>query len=392
MLEAVEDLNATQLPSTRLDDIMRRLPAIAAIATALAVSLTGCVSEGAGSSDANSDGIKVGFVYVSPVQGSGWSQAWDIARKDLESDLGADTTAVEPIPETADSVGVLENLVNEGNKVIFATAFGYQPFVAQVAEEHSDVTFVAIGPWVQDQAPPANVSVVSNDSWAVRYALGILAADTTKTGTLGFVAANPIPTVIASVNAFELGAKSVDPSITTNVVFTGTWYDPARSTQAAQTLASGGADVIAQYEDSTGTVLGAQTAGVWGIGSEIDSSQVLPDTYLSGSVNQWSDFTTDLVRSVQDGEYSQQQVVGSIASGMATLGTVNSKVSDSAKAAVEAAMSGMADGSVVPFTGPISSNDGQVKLQSGQSWADSVDVLKNQDFLVEGVVGTIPSS
>lgn len=371
---------------------MKRLAGGLPMAVAAALLLTGCVSQDASESSSRDGATKVGFVYVSPLQGSGWTQAWDQARQTLEDELGADTSAVEPIAETADSVGVMENLVSEGNEVIFATAFGYQPFVAQVAEEHSDVTFVVIGPWAQDDPPPANVSVVSNDSWQTRYALGVLAARTSKTGVLGFVAANPISTVVASVNAFQLGARSVDPEVETRVVFTGTWYDPARSTQAAQTLANGGADVIAQYEDSTGTLLGAQGAQVWGMGSEVDSSELLPDNYLSGSVNDWRDFATDLVQSVEDGDYEQQQVVGSIESGMAKIGTMAADVPDGVRSEVEEAMSGLADGSIMPFTGPISSNDGQVLLGEGEQWADSESVLANQNALVEGVVGSIPAS
>jgi basic membrane lipoprotein Med (substrate-binding protein (PBP1-ABC) superfamily) len=370
---------------------MKRLSAVLPAAVVV-LSLSACVSQEPADSASADDAMKVGFVYVSPLQGSGWTQAWDQARETLEEELEVETSAVEPIAETADSVGVLENLVSEGNEVVFATAFGYQPFVAQVAEEHSEVTFVVIGPWAQDDPPPANVSVVSNDSWATRYALGVLAARTSETGVLGFVAANPISTVVASVNAFQLGARSVDPAVETRVVFTGTWYDPARSTQAAQTLASGGADVIAQYEDSTGTLLGAQGAEVWGIGSEVDSSELLPDTYLSGSVNDWREFATEVVRSVQDGDYEQQQVVGSIESGMATIGAFADDVPEEVRSEVEEVMSGLSDGSIVPFQGPLSSNEGEVLLAEGEEWADSETALGNQNALVEGVVGSIPST
>ena len=357
-------------------------------------ALTGCVSQSSsdgGGSSSGSDGTKVGYVYVSPVKGSGWTQAWDQARLAADDALGTSSNTVEPIAETADSVGVFQNLIDQGDKIIFATAFGYQPFVAQVAEKNPDVTFVVIGPWAQEQAPPQNVSVVANDSWTVRYALGVLAAKTTKSKTLGFVAANPIPTVIASVNAYELGARSVDPSIQTKVVFTGTWYDPARSTQAAQTLAASGADVIAQYEDSTGTVLGAEKAGVWGIGSEVDSSSVLPDAYLSGSVNDWNDFTQQIIKSVEDGTYKQVIEVGSIESGMAKIGQFASDVPDDVASQVNDTMNGLGDGSIVPFTGPIKDNTGKLVIPDGKAWKTSDDVLANQNFLVEGVVGSIPN-
>lgn len=367
---------------------MRKLFAIVA-AVAMATTLGACAKS---SNDASTggDGIKIGFVYISPLKGSGWTQAWDQTRKTLEKDYNANTSTVEPIPETADSVGVLKNLVSKGNKIIFATAFGYQPFVVQVAKDNPKVTFAVIGPWAQEEAPPENVSVISNDSWATRYALGVLAAMETKSKTLGFVAANPIPTVIASINAFELGARSVDPSIKTRAVFTGIWYDPARATQAAQSLAQAGADVIAQYEDSTGTLLGAQKANVMGIGSEVDSSSVLPKTYLSGSVNDWQSFAKTLVESVQDNSYKQINEVGTIASGVAKIGAISSVVPSDTRAEVEKVLKELADGTVVPFSGPLNSNAGKQVLKQGGQWKDSDSVFSNQNFLVEGVIGKIP--
>lgn len=366
--------------------------ALACLMLVSALLLTACANTSStGSGDTTASGPKVGFIYVSPLKGSGWTQAWDQTRVTLEKELHAQTSAVEPIPETADVVGVLKNMVSKGNQVIFATAFGYQPFVAQVAKENPKTTFVTIGPWAQTEPAPDNVSVISADSWAVRYALGILAAKTTKSGTLGFVAANPIPTVIASINAFELGARSVNPAIKTRVVFTSTWYDPARATQAAQSLANAGADVIAQYEDSTGTLLGAEKAGVKGIGSEVDSSKTLPNAYLSGSVNDWQQYSVDLVKSVVDGTYKASEQVGTIASGIAKMGTISSSVPADVKAEAEKALAGLSDGSIVPFTGPITSNAGKVVLPAGKKWADSGEIFKNQNFLVAGVIGNIPS-
>lgn len=360
---------------------------IAAVTVSLLV-LTGCSS---GESDTeNAEGTKAAFVYVSPLNGSLWSQAWDEARQALE-DKGASTTVVEPIAETADSVGVFEDLIAKGNEVIFATAFGYQPFVAQVATENPEVAFVVIGPWVQEDARPENVTAVTSDNWIARYALGALAAETTETGTLGFVAANPIPTVIASINAFALGAQSVDPSIETKVVFTGTWFDPPRATQAAQSLASSGADVIAQYEDSNGTLLGAEKAGVKGIGSESDASAAVGDAYLSGSVNNWNAFALSVLAAVEDGSFAGADVVATVADGGVALGTFASTVPADLQAKVSDILARLGAGEIVPFTGPLNDNTGKQVLGDGESWADSLTVFDNQGFLVEGVVGNIPN-
>jgi basic membrane protein A len=375
----------------------RILVMTAAAALALAACSSGGsspTSSGATSSAAPTTsaaaGIQVGFVYVSPLKGSSWTLAWDNARKAVEAQTGATTATVEPIPETAEAEGVMEDLISKGNKVIFATAFGYQPFVLNAAKKHADVNFVVIGPWIQEEAAPANVTVAFSDNWIVRYALGVLAAKSTKTKTIGFVAANPISTVIAAINAYALGAQSVDKSIVTKAVFTGTWYDPPKSTQAAEALAAAGADVIAQYEDSVGALLGAEKAGVWGLGSEADTSSFAPNAYLSGSVNNWDAFAVNAVKSTQDKTWKSTVYVGTLQDGGTGMAPINPAASPEAVAAADAAIAGLTDGSIIPFTGPIKDNTGKEVLKAGESW-EGVTVLENMTFLVEGVDGTIPS-
>lgn len=342
-------------------------------------------------SSAPAAALKVGFIYVSPLQGSSWTLAWDNARKAVETEAGAVTSTVEPVPETAEAKGVINDLINKGNKLIFATAFGYQPFVLEAAKSNADVNFVVIGPWIQEEAYPSNVSIATSDNWIVRYALGVLAAKSTKTNVLGFVAANPISTVIASINAYALGAQSINPNIIVKAVFTGTWFDPPRSTQAAETLAASGADVIAQYEDSIGTLIGAERAGVWGIGSEADTSSFAPDTYLSGSVNNWNVFAVGAAKSTATATWKSQSYIGTLQDGGTAMAPINANASPDAKSAAEAAIAGLIDGSIVPFTGPITDNQGQLKLPKGEQWSDSLSVFKNSTFLVAGVEGTIPS-
>ena len=141
----------------------------------------------ASTSSAAKSGLNVGFVYVSPLPGSAWSKAWDETRIDLEKKFGAKTTVVQPIAENPDVVGTFQDLIRKGNKLIFATAFGYQPFVAQVAKQNPKVDFVVTGPWVQKAPRPANVSSVYANLWEVRYLTGIVAASMSKSKTLGFV-------------------------------------------------------------------------------------------------------------------------------------------------------------------------------------------------------------
>lgn len=342
-----------------------------------------------GSSSSGGGGMKVGFVYVSPLPGSAWSESWDRTREMLEKEEGAETTVVQPIEENPEVVGVLQDLIREGNELIFATAFGYQPFVAQVAKENPDVNFVAIGPWAQEEPLPDNVSTVYGNLWEVRYLTGMVAASMSKTGILGFVSAFSIPSVVAGINGFELGAQRANPEAKTKVVFTSNWYNPPQSTQAAQTLAKNGADVIAKHEDSTGPILGAEAAGVWAVGSEADTSEQSPDTYLTGSVYNWNDYAREKYEQTEEGTFKNDEVNGDLASGMVELGPINPEVPEKVRKEVEAAEAEIKSGELVMFTGPISSNTGEQKLAKGESWSTPAEVYENSTFLVEGVEGKI---
>src|SRR2546423_731259 len=195
----------------------------------------------------------VAFSWVDPVNGSGWTLQWDRARQALETQLGVQTTAVGPIAESADVIPVYEDLIRKGNKMIFATAFGYQPFTTTEAKKHPDVKFIGIGP--NTQAPLDNVSTVYGNLWEARYATGVAAGLVTKSGKIGFVAAHTIPSVVAGINGFALGVQMVNPKAIVKVTVTNTWYDPPTETTAANSLIQAGADVTAQHEDSTAPLL-----------------------------------------------------------------------------------------------------------------------------------------
>jgi basic membrane protein A and related proteins len=364
-----------------------------ALLTALAVGCgsndSGGSSNGTSSTASGKKGLKVGFVYVSPLPGSAWSKAWDESRMDLVSKFGAQTTVVQPIAENPEVVGTLQNLIRKGDKLIFATAFGYQPFVAQVAKQNPDVNFVVTGPWVQKEPRPKNVSSVYANLWEIRYLTGIVAASMSKKRSLGFVSAFSIPSVVAGINGFQEGVKSVDPSIKTKVILTSNWYNPPQSTQAAETLAKGGADVIAKHEDSVGPLLGAKAAGVWGIGSEADTSAQTPETYLTGSVYDWHTYAERKYQQTVDGNFSNDEVNGDLKTGLVRLGPINSKVPAGVKAKVAAAQKQIEAGKLAVFKGPLKDNTGAVKLPAGKSWTSPADVYSNMTFFVDGVVGKI---
>jgi basic membrane protein A len=225
--------------------------------------------------------------------------------------------------------------------------------------------------------------------WEIRYLTGMIAASMSKKKSLGFVSAFSIPSVVAGINGFEQGVKSVDPKIKTKVVLTSNWYNPPQSTQAAETLAKSGADVIAKHEDSVGPLLGAKAAGVWGIGSEADTSSQTPETYLTGSVYDWSQYAEKKYQEAVDGNFTNEEVNGDLKSGMVKLGPINAKVPADVKDKVKKAQQQIEDGSLVVFKGPIKSNTGETKLPAGKEWKSPADVYTNMTFFVDGVQGKI---
>ncbi len=331
-------------------------------------------------------GTKVAFIYVGPVGDAGWTYQWDQGRKYVEQHVpGAQTAFVESVAETADAARVENDFIAKGYSVIFATAFGYQNFTGDVAKQHPAVTFVGIGPAIK-LAP--NVSTVYGRLWEGRYLTGIVAGKMTKTNVVGFVAAHPITTVVAGVNAFALGVQSVNPKATVKVVWTGTWYDPPKEKQAAQSLLDAGADVIAQHQDTPSALLAASGAGKWGIGSESNMQRFAPTAYLTGTTWTWGPLVEKIVRAAQTHSWASQDYYGNLKDGVVGLGPINAVVPASAKNLVEAKKRAIETGSFQLFAGPLRDQSGKLRVAAGHTM--SLTEVLGFDWLVQGVEGKSP--
>jgi basic membrane protein A len=331
-------------------------------------------------------GVKVAFIYVGPVGDAGWTYQWDQARKYLAQHMpGAQTAYVESVAETADVARVENDFIAKGFSVIFATAFGYQNFTADVAKQHPAVTFVGIGPAVK-LAP--NVSTVYGRLWEGRYLTGIVAGKMTKANVIGFVGADPITTVVAGVNAFALGVQSVNPAAKVKVVWTGTWYDPPKEKQAAQSLLDAGADVIAQHQDTPSALLAASEAGKWGIGSESNMQRFAPKAYLTGTTWTWGPLVEKIVKAAQTHSWKSQDYYGNLKDGVVGLGPINPVVPAEIKALLLTKMEAIESGRFQIFAGPIKDQRGAIRVPAGH--AMSLQEVLAFDWLVQGVEGKSP--
>jgi basic membrane protein A and related proteins len=347
---------------------------VAAFAAGCAFSLSACA-----------DDLKAAFIYVGPIGDAGWTYRHDQGRQCVEAE-GVKTAYVESVPQAADVANVEKDFLSQGYNMIFATAFGYQPFTQQVAKENPDKFFFGITPTI---APADNILNYYGKLWDGRYLTGIVAGKVTKSNVIGFVAANPIPTVIAGINAFTLGARSVNPRAEVRVVWTLSWYDPPAEKQAAVALVEGGADVIAQHQDTPSPVQGAAEKGAWAVGSESDMTRFAPDKYLTGTVWDWCPFYKKAVKMVKDGGFKSGEFYGGLDDGTVSLAPINKAVPAEVVALVEQKKADLLVGKLDYWKGPLKDNKGQTVVADGKTLA--IADINGMKWLVEGVNGKIPS-
>ncbi len=326
--------------------------------------------------------MNVGFVYVSPVGDAGWSYAHDVGRQAIEAMDGVKTSYVEAVPEGPDSERVMLNMARKGYDLIFATSFGYMDPMLKVAKQFPDTVFMHCSGFKTAE----NMGNYFGRIYQARYLSGIVAGGMTKSNTIGYVAAFPIPEVIRGINAFTLGVRSVNPEATVRVVWTKTWYDPATEKEAAKSLLDVGADVIAQHQDSPGPQEAAQEKGVYSIGYNSDMSKFAPKAHLTAPVWNWGPYYVSVVEKVQNGTWKAGSEWPGLAEGIVDLAPFGPMVPQDLQDKTNAAKAEIKDGRLKVFTGPIKDQKGAEKLAAGVSASD--EELLGMTWFVEGVIGT----
>jgi basic membrane protein A and related proteins len=333
--------------------------------------------------------LKAAWVYVGPVGDAGWTFAHDQGRKAVEAEFGdkVKTTFVEKVPEGADAERVIRDLAAQGNKIIFATSFGFMEPMLKVAAEFPDVKFEhATG---YKTAP--NMRVYDARFYHDAYVSGIIAGGVTKTNTIGFVGSFPIPEVLRNINAFTLGAQSVNPKVKTKVVWINTWFDPPKEGDAAQSLINGGADVLIQNTDSSAVLQTAAKNKKFAFGWDSDMSAVAPEAHLASNMVYWGPYYKKAIKEVMDGSWKgEQRTIWGKPEGANDVIKINEAVvPEPIRKKAEEAAAALKAGTKDPFDGPIVDNTGKERLAKDtkvtQEFKDKVD------FYVKGVEGKIPS-
>ena len=361
-----------------------------ALAAAIAITLASCSKKeepAKAPEPVKTEALKVGFIYVGPVGDAGWTFAHDNGRKHIEQKFGdkIKTTFVEKVPEGADAERVIRDLVSQGNKLIFATSFGFGDAMEKVAKDHPDVKFEhATG-----YKTSTNLRVYEAKFYEDAYMAGVVAGTMTKTNTLGFVGSFPIPEVLRNINAFTLGARSVNPKVVTKVVWVNTWFDPPKETEAAQALINQKADVLLQNTDSTAVLQTAEKNGKFAFGWDSDMSAFAPKAHLGSAVVNWGPYYEKAVNDVLNNTWKTADTKWGTKEGANDLIKINDAVPEVAKKRVDEIKAGLKAGTFNVFQGPLKDNTGKVVLEKDQA-AD--DAWKGRiNFYIEGVEGKVPS-
>jgi simple sugar transport system substrate-binding protein len=289
------------------------------------------------------------------------------------------------VPETADAERVIRQLAAKDYAVIFTTSFGYMDPTLKVAKLFPQVHFEhATGYKVA-----TNVVTYEARFYEGAYLLGVLAGRMTKTNTLGYVGSFPIPEVLRNIDAFTLGARSVNPKIRTKVVWVDTWYDPGKERQAAEALIAQGADVLGQNTDSPATVQVAEEKGIYAFGWDSDMAKYGPHAQLTANTENWAPYYIDEVNKALDGSWTggRKNRLG-IKEGVVVLTPLNAAIPADVARLFDTKKQAIVAGTLLPFAGPIKDNTGAVKVPAGSSL--SVEDLGAINWYVDGVDGSVP--
>ena len=333
--------------------------------------------------------LKVAFVYVSPIGEAGWTYQHEQGRLAMQKALGSSvvSTVVESVAEGADSERVIRDLAAQGNRLIFATSFGYLEPTLRVAADYPDVKFEHAGGY----KTAANVNTYNARYYEARYLAGLLAGKSSKSGIAGYVAGFPVPEVVQGINAFALGMRETNPKAQVRVVWLNTWFDPAREREAALTLINQGADVLTNHSGSPAVPQAAQDhfkdKGVRAIAYQSDMRAFAPDAQLAAVTHHWGGYYTQVARSVINGSWKPQPVWGGMKDGLVQLSAVSSDVPAATQALVEARRKAIVEGRLKPFSAPLVDNEGRVRLAQGQLADDQIATM---NWFVRGVQGAVP--
>ena len=353
-----------------------------ALAAALILALG--VSTGSARTQKKAAPLKAAWIYVGPHNDNGWSQAHDRGRLYVQQQLGSqvETTYKELVPEGPQTTQVIESLIRDGNKIIFATSFGFQPAMVAAAKKYPDVKFeMATG-----TAQSTNMAEYFGAGEDGIYLSGMAAGAATKKGVIGYVVPFPIPEIIRHANAFALGAQATHPGAKVRLIWTNAWLDQGKEKKAAQSLVSAGSDVLGQNVDSPAAGQYAESKGIPWVGYDSDARKFAPKQWLTAAVYNWGPYYLRKTKALLNGTWKTNFYYGSLKDGMIGLASYGPKVTAKTKAAIAKKKQALIKGTFYEFAGPLYDQKGKLRVPKGKRL--TVKDLYAMNWLVKGVIGS----
>jgi simple sugar transport system substrate-binding protein len=334
--------------------------------------------------------VTMGFIYVGPRDDYGYNQAHFQGKSAITKQSWIKAVDQENVPETIEVQKVMEGMINlDGAQVVFPTSFGYfDPHILKVAPKYPDVMFLHCGGLYDASKHPKNVGSYFGYIDEPVYVSGIVAGHMSKTGKLGYIAAIPIPQVLRNINNFTMAARSVNPKITVQVVFTGGWSNPVKEAEAANSLADQGIDVLTCHVDSPKVVVEtAEKRGIYSCGYHADQSKLAPKGFLTGAEWNWSKVYLDYAQMIAGGTKIPNLIRGGFKEGIVKSSPYGKAVTAKAKAHADKVRARFMKGDMVVYQGPIKDNTGKTVIPAGKAYGQTDIWLESMNWLVEGVVG-----
>jgi simple sugar transport system substrate-binding protein len=334
--------------------------------------------------------LTVGVIYVGPRDDFGYNQAHAECAAELKKMAGLKIVEEENVPETQAVQKTMQGMISQdGAALLFPTSFGYfDPHMLEVAKKNPTVRFSHCGGMWTAGKHPLNTGSFFGYIDECQYLNGIIAGHATKSKKLGFVAAKPIPQVLRNINAFTLGAQSVHPDITTNVIFTGDWSMAVKEAEATNSLADQGADVFTMHVDGPKVVVEtAARRGKMVCGYHASQAKLAPQAYLTGAEWNWISAYKQIIDAAVQGKPHPNFVRGGLKEGFVKSSPYGAMVGAPARQQAEAVRAKMMKGQFDIFAGEIVDNTGKVVIPKGKVYHQTDIELEGMNYLVRGVIG-----
>ena len=340
--------------------MMKKITALL-LALAMVFALCAC---GNGDKDKDKDGdkakIKVGFIFLHD-ENSTYDLNFMNAAEAACKNLGVEYVFKKNIPEDQKCYDAAAELAEDGCNIIFADSFGHEPFIIEAAKEFPDVQFCHSTGTLAHTEKLSNYHNAFASIYEGRYLAGIAAGlklnemiangeFTADEAKMGYVGAFTYAEVISGYTSFFLGARSVCPSVTMDVTFTGSWYNETAEKEAANTLIRNGCKLISQHADSMGAPTACETAGVPNVSYNGSTVSACPNTFIVSSRIDWTPYYEYAIKAVMNGETIDTDWTGTLATGSVVLTDVNEKAAAEGTAkAIADATAKLEDGSLKVF-------------------------------------------